>query len=375
MKSCHRRRQSSKTERVRLFAAGAALAALATVSSARAEDSAYCRKVRERASSDASLMIAPTLRAEAMKLPSSLQPGGRVEVAPGGSSYQVRAGASISLVNVYKGTRLGHVADADCALHQATTKAQELLALAADFGRLNALREQVSFLDKQRPVWEAVYAKMEDRFAAQNVTLLNLEDVRVRTTVLSRHRAQIAGEVARLEAAGLSDQRPDVSALVQNLDAAAMKYEREASHVRSLEAVDLTLTGGYVPPIFDAKNSDFFGVVQISYSLGGPFRNAAETRYLDARAEELKTARYESQAQLHTFRKQVQAGLSEAKQELDVVEKRHSVLQATRATFDGAEAPGAAYALAMVDLELLALRADRIFLAGYVRELSRVEEK
>lgn len=370
-----RRRKSPKTSLVRVYAVAAAFAAFATVSSAHAEDSAYCRKVRARASSDASLLIAPTLRAEAMKLPSALQAGGRIEVTPGGSSYQVRAGASISLVNMYKGTRLGPVADADCALHQATIKAQDLLALAADFGRLNALRQQASFLDEQRPVWEAVYAKLEERFAAQNVTLMNLEDVRARTTLLSRHRVRIGGDIARLEAAGLSDQRPNVSALIQSIDATAMKYEREASHVRALDALDLTITGGYVPPILDVKQSDFFGVVQLSYSLGGPFRNAAETRYLDARAEELKTARYETQAHLRTFRQQVRAGLGEAKQDLDVVEKRHASLEATRGALEGSDAAGAAFALAMVDLELLATRADRVFLTGYVRELSHVEEK
>lgn len=357
------------------LAACAALAVVATATSAHADESAYCRKVRARASSDAALLIAPTLRAEVMKLPSALLPGGAVGVTPAGSTYQFRAGASIGLVNMYKGTQLGAVADADCAAYDATTKAHDLLALAADFGRLSALREQAKFLDEQRPVWEAIYAKMAERFAAQNVTLLNLEDVRVRTTVLARHRAHIGGQIARLEATGLGEQRPKVDALIQSIEATSAKYEREQSHVRSLDAFDLTITGGYVPPILDAKDSDFFGVIQVSYSLGGPFRNAAETRYRDARAEEVKNARYETQAQLRAFRDEVRATLGETKQELAIVEQRLAGLLATRRELEGSEATGAAYALAMIDLEILAMRADRVFLTGYARELSHVEEK
>lgn len=267
----------------RISGVATTLALAATAVVAQAEESAYCRKVHARASSDAALLLAPTLRAEALKLPSSLSGGARIDATPTGSSYQVRAGATVSLLNMYKGTRLPVVADADCAQHEATNAAQELLAQAEDFGRLEALRAEAKALDESRPEWERVAAKMTERFAAQNVTLLNVEDVHTRTVALERRRAQIGGEIGRIEASGLGTQRPNVAALAQNIDAAATKYERETSHVRSLDAFDLSLTGGYVPPVLDTKESDFFGVIQISYNLGGPFRNAAESRYRAAR--------------------------------------------------------------------------------------------
>lgn len=358
----------------RLGGLGVALAVVATSLAARADDSAYCRRVHARAASDAALLIAPTLRAEALKLPSALSPGGHIDPTPSGSSYQVRAGATVSLLNMYKGTRLPVVADADCAQHDATIAAEALLAQAEDFGRLGALRAEAKALDESRPAWERVAAKMRERFAAQNVTLLNLEDVETRTVALERRRMQIGGEISRIEATGLDAQKPNIAALAQRIDATAMKYESEASHVRSLDAFDLAITGGYVPPILDSKESDFFGVIQISYSLGGPFRNAAESRYLAARAEELKTARAETQGQLRLFREHVKAVLAAARGELEIVERRTVALRSTRAQLDGSEATGAAYAVAMVDLELVALRADEVFLAGYVRELSHVEE-
>ena len=339
-----------------------------------ADDSAYCRRVHARADSDAALLIGPTVRAEAIKLPSSLQANGRVDPTAGGSSYQFRAGATVSAVGMYKGFRLGSVADADCAQHQAITNAQELLEQAPDFGRLSALRDQAVFLDGRRSTWETISSKMSERFAAQAVTLLNVEDVRTRSALLMRRRAQIGGEIARIEATGVESNRGQVSQLIRSIETTSMKYEREVSHLRSLDAFDIHVTGGYVPPIFDATRSDFFGLVQVSYNLGGPWRNSAENRFLSARDEELKTARYELQRQLKLFRSHVKAALAGAKQELDIVEKNVSALKADRASIEGSDAPSAAYAQAMTDLELISSEADKVFLAGFIRELSHVEE-
>ncbi len=373
MKS-RRRGQSSNTSLFRLCAVGAAIAAVATASSANADDSAYCRRVRARASSDAALLIAPTLRAEALKLPSSLAAGGRLDATPGGSNYQIRAGGSVSLINIYKGTRLSVIADADCAQHAATTAAQELVLQAQTFGRVNGLRAEASFLEAHRAEWEAIATQMAARLAAQNVTLPNVEDVLARTTSLARRRTVVSGEIARIEASGLDTQKPNVAALAQNVDSTTMRYEREASHVRAFDSWDFTVTGGYVPPVFDSKQSDFFGVVQVSYSIGGAFRNAAESRYLEARSDELKTSRSEVQTQLHSFRQQIKADLTAAKGELTIVETRVAALQATRTQLEGSDASGAPYALAMVDLELVAMRAEQVFLAAFARELTHVEE-
>ncbi len=354
---------------------GAALAVVAVQSPAQADESAYCRRVHARAASDAALLIAPTFRAEALKLPSALEPGAQLAATPTGASYQVRAGGSVSFLNMYKGTRLPIVADADCAQNDAVTAAEELLAQAEDFGRLGALRGEAKALDESRAEWERIAAKMTERFTAQNVTLLNLEDVQTRVTALERRRVQVGGEIKRLEATGLDAHKPDIGALERRIEAASSKLERETAHVRSLDAFDLAITGGYVPPVLDAKNPDFFGVIQLSYNLGGPFRNAAESRYVAARAEEIKTARNETHAHLRLFREHVKAVLFGARGELEIVQKRIAALRVIRGQLDGSEATGAAYAGAMVDLELVALHADEVFLTGYVRELSHVEEK
>ena len=63
-----------------------------------------------------------------------------------------------------------------------------------------------------------------------------------------------------------------------------------------------------------------------------------------------------------------------AKQELAIVDRNLAALRADRAGVDGSDAPLAAYVTAMTDLEIISAEADQVFLAGYIRELSHVEE-
>ena len=358
-----------------LAAVAACVASVAIAAPAQAQESAYCQKVRARAAADSALLFAPSVRVEGVKLPSAIQPrGGLDATAQTGAEYQLRAGGALNLINVYKGTRVVAVADADCAQHEATMTAQELLAQAPDFGRLAALRSQVQFLDSRQAAWEAITTKMSERFAAQSSTLLNVEDVRARASLIARRRAQLGGEVSRIEATGLEGRRGKVSALIHAVETTAMSYEREVSHLRSLDAWDLNLTGGYVPPVLNSDRNDFFAVVQVSYNLGGPWHTSAEGRYLRARGEELKTARYETHRQLRIFREQMKGAIVAAKQELAIVDKNLAALRADRVGVEGSDAPLAAYATAMLDLELISGEADQLFLTAYIRGLSHVEE-
>jgi hypothetical protein len=341
---------------------------------ASAEESAYCRKVHARASADAALLYAPTARAEALKLPTAIQPGGRIDSTGQGNNYQFRAGLSISAIQIYKGTRMTPVADADCAHHEAVFAAQELLSLGMEVGRLAALRSQAAYLESHRAVWEEITHKMDERFEAKTTTLLEATDVRTRAATVARRHAQLGAEIARLEAMGIQGPHASIAQLMHAVDASAMRYEREVSHVRSLDAWDLNVTGGYVPPVMDAPRSDFFGLVQVSYNLGGPWRNAAESRYLAARAEELKDAKYELRRQLVQFREQAKRSSVHAKRELEIVERGLALLKADRAAIESSEAPSVFYARSMLDLELIGAEAERVFLTTLIRELSRVEE-
>lgn len=356
------------------LAAIAALVALVFTTHAGAQETPYCAKVRARAAADAALLIAPMVRAEGIKLPSALQKGGTIDPTGAGSGYQFRAGLTVSPLDVYRGFKVVDLADADCDQHNATTSAQELLQGAAFYGRLPALRKQQAFLDESRPRWEAAVAKAEARLEAKVTTLAEADDVRFRSTALERFREQIAGEVGRFEASGIDAKRAMVTELVRAVESASVRFEEKSSHIRSLDTWEVHLTGGYVPAAF-GQNSDYFGVIQVSYNVGGFWRNAAESRYKAARQDEVKTARYETVNQLRLFREQMKATANQASRERAIVERRVATLTASQKALLSTDALGAAHALALIDLELVTAESDRVFLTALIEELSHLENK
>jgi hypothetical protein len=313
--------------------------------------------------------------AQAVKVPAAVEPGGGFDPSAAGSGYQVRAGMSISAIDIYKGTRVLRVADADCAQQDRVVTAQELLLHAADFGRLAALRDQAAFLDSKASTLEVAATSMEQRFAAKTITLAEVEDVRTRVAAINRSRAQIGGEIDRLTAEGVEEYHGAVSDLIRTLEATAMSYEREVTHVRSLDAWDVSLTGGYIPPALSYHQSDYFALLQVSYSLGGPWHTAHDSRYLDAREEEMRSARYELRRELEVMRARTKATAAQSRRELEIVEKRVAELTSSRSAFEGSDASAAPSARTRLDVELVATEADRVFLTGLIRELARLEEK
>jgi hypothetical protein len=353
-------------------AASVALAAcaLASTSPARADDATYCRKVQARAAGDAALLFAPSLQVQGIRFPAS----GTVDAGvTTGSGYQLRASVSWSPLDAYKGTRVLRVGEADCARQQAIEAAQELLEHGLDLARYPAAKRQRDLLHARRPSWEAIAASTDRRLEANVTTVVEADDVRVRIAALELATAQTDGEVERIESTGIERYRGTLGNLAKTLDSTSMHYEREASHVRTIEPWDVRLTGGYVPEAFGAT-SDFFGVIQVSYNVGGIWRNGAESRYLDARAEELKKSRSELQDRLRVFRARVKVAAAQTKRELATTEARFAALTAVRKSIEASEAAAGPHQLAIIDLELVAADSNRTFLGTYLEELSRMEE-
>jgi len=346
------------------------------VSDARAEDTAYCRKVRARSASEAALLIGPTLRVEGVKLPTSqsvvLDPtlGTPVPGPTSGNEYQLRASISISPLYMYKGLRVLGVGDADCEQHVPAATAMAILAQERDYGRLPALKKQADFLAAKRASWEALKVTSEQRLHANVTTLQQTEDVRARTEALERQRGLVDSEARRVELLGGKPYSGSLTELAHSVDERAMDYERKASNVRKLDAWDLRVTGGYIPPWFGSSKSDTYGILALSYNIGGAWQHASETRYLEARQDELKESN-ELSARLATFRHELENELARSQRELNLVESRMTVLTASREALSSADALKASHALLLVDLELIGAESERIYLAELVGQISR----
>lgn len=345
------------------------LAALASPSIAQADDapSAYCRKVEARADGDAALLFAPSVTADAIKFPdSSAIDAGVLK----GSSLQLRSGLSWSPLDAYKGFRVLRVAKADCTAHESVVTVREVLAQGEDFGRLPALRKQAAFLEASRATWEAIAQKANERTAAKVTSVLEENEIRARVSELTRKHVAVTGEIAILEARGVEAFRGMLSALVTKLETDSARFESEASHVRSLDPWDVRLSGGVIP---HERPVDYYAILHVSFNFGAFSRNAAETRYLEARADEQKKARYETRGQVERFRAQAKTGAARARRDGELLDKQIQSLVTVRDALASSEAPNAPHAHAIIELGRISLEAERTYSTALAEELARLE--
>jgi hypothetical protein len=312
-------------------------------------------------------MFAPTVQAQGIKFPSNGALGTGVTA---GDGYQFRAALSWSPLDFYKGFQVKSVGTADCQQHEVVVSVREVLTQAGDYGRLPALKKQVAYLDEAKTECDRISAKSEERVAAHVSSIHDSAEVRGRITHVMRSRERSQGEIDRLQARGVEAFRGSLTALVSAAERETMAFEKQASHVRSLDAWDFRVTGGVVPQV---QPVDYFGVVQIGFNFGAFSHNAQESRYLSARADELTKARYELRAQVEQFRAHIKSTAAQARRELTIVEKQSAMLAADKAAIESADSANAAQALALITLDSILVESERVYLTNLTAELARLE--
>jgi hypothetical protein len=328
--------------------------------------SPYCRKVRARAAADAALLRAPHLVADAIRFPSS----NRVDLGPTvGNGFQVRAALSFSPTDFYRGGVLGDAGDADCRAHDAGDRVRIGLEGLADLGRLPALRVQAAYLDAHRSEWRALLGKAGEQLAAHLVTMVEYHELRRLTEALERKSASVAGEIDRLEVGGdaLSSPR-ELDALTRTYAAESDAAERAVDHLRALDPWAFKVTGGVIPPL-GAQPADWFGIAELSYTLGAPWHARGDAQAAEARADEVRQAHDELPSRLSDAERGLRAELKATKRELAAVDAQLEATEATRASLEGGDAPNLAHARAMLIIEGLDAESDRVFLRALAAAL------
>jgi len=342
------------------------LAPLIAASGARAEEPTtdYCRKVTAQAQGDAALLFAPTVSAQAIRFPASgIANSTGTQV---GKDVQPRATLGIGLVDMYKGAGVLDVAHADCAREQSAVTLRELIEARADLGRLPALEKQLDYLRRRRPDVAAMVDRADQRLAAKVGTILEVSEIRRKALEIDRKISQLEGEVALL-----SRRRPpaltgEVKAMLDQYDQRAVEYENRVSHVRNLQPWALNVTGGVVAqPVVD-----YFGVIELSYNFGGIVRNGAESRALEAREHEIKNARYELHAQVAMLLDELRESVTQMQHEVTALDAHLARLTSERASLAGVEAPNKDQVVSSLELETIALEADRTYLAVLIDQRS-----
>jgi len=344
-----------------------------------AQQTPYCKQVRARAASDADYLMTPRVIVQGLHFPhgSELADSGPVL----GSGYQLRTGLTFSPVDFYKGRGVVRAGDADCKRHEASVALDDALGHSTESARLSALLQQGEFLRGHAEDWRNISARAAARLSQRIITVVDFNSVQRSIDTLEHKLVQVAGEAEQLKArqlrvsgmlpsgkglgAAQAADTPPVPDLASEYFRQSMRYERETSGVRQMDDWKLQITGGVIPlyPV------DWYGTVELSFSLGALVRGQHEERYIEGRSEDLRYARDGVETRLAQFRAQTSAALEQARRDLGLVDHSLEVLRATRLALEQSEAESAAQARDLIAIEQVAVESDSVFLRSFVGAL------
>lgn len=321
-----------------------------------------CRRLAAEARSTAALLYAPDLEVQGLRLPA----GGELDepAGPLGQGVQARAALSVSPIDVVRGRHVIAAAAADCERTTAAERIGEMLRHGAAYGRAAALRGQVAFLDDRLGGADTVVAEAERRLDRHLTTAADLEGLRLRRLRLHRKRSAARQELAVLEAER-TDAAVAPAAELARYERAVMALERRQSSLRRLAAWDVALRAGAAA---GEHGGEWFGVISFSFDLGQPWQAAAESRYLAARGDELRTADRELRGQLARFHAGLRASAAELDGELRLVDAELAGIARRVEALHRVESASAHDQIAAAELERLDLEADQVFLRRLLAE-------
>jgi len=365
-------------DRARRWASCGVLAALgsclyATGLAAQASD--YCDKTRARAASDAALMIAPKLFGQFLRFPSTQESQLDAQLYPdlgtsSGRSYQLRLGMYFSASDAYRGLRLTQASELDCRAHEARVDIERAMIALPEIAKLVGARAQLALLRTRADEWSAIRERARARLGASLITLGELQELDGRITLIERKRAELEASVADLEAQGIGELSRDIGELERDYVQAENAHEAELSSAKRWTAWDLAVTGGALMPVSAPAQVDWYGWVELRYSLGDLFSAHSQSTYLRARAAELEHAQYEIPQRLFILRKQVEVQRQYAERELGLIEKQWQFVNATLTALAASVSEATSQARDSLVVEQIAVQADLERLRGTLGALS-----
>ncbi len=326
---------------------------------ARAEGpSDYCQKVTASAEADAALLIAPTAHAQLIRYPNNgaADPSGFQL----GHGLQPRAAVSVGFVDVYKAFGVLDVARAECSRHASASSLEEIVAQRGDIGRLRALELKLAFLREQSDAVQDLVRNAEERFVAHTTTLPEVQDLRIRALSFGRRSAETELEIAMIKGRGLTMPAEPLSDLLRRYEEQSVRTEDRVAHVRNLEPWKFGVIGGVAAnPTVDA-----YGIAELSYNFGGLFSVGATGRAVDARARELKNARYEMRHAVETLVRELRANAEQSRRLARAIEAELARMTRDRASLESADAPNKQTVIATMTLQMIDLEAEQRFLTA-----------
>ena len=344
--------------------AGVALALCCAVSRAHAQQEApFCLQAKERAASDAALLMMPRLVLQELRFPRNNQ----VDLGSiTGSGFQFRAALSFSFVDFYKGLTLMDVGDAACLEHESKMSVKDRLDFARDIAQLAALGAQVAFLQQRKSDWDTILSRAAERLSRRVITVLDFTRVQQLTASLERKLAQLQGDVSQLRARVPRTSGASLAQLVHEYTQRSARLEREVASSRALDAWQLRVSGGVIAQ----APLDWYGLAELSVSFGAFVRPSHEHAYERARALQLATAPDELPMQVRNLRQQNEAAAERARHELAASERSVAALTAARQLLESFDAENVQQARDALIVESISAESEVVFLNKLIDALA-----
>jgi TolA-binding protein len=340
---------------------------------AGAADSAYCRRVRAEAASEAARLLSPRVVAQGLRFPQNLT-GLPLSGADGtgGSPFQARAGLALEPLEIVKGVELLRISDFECEAHEARTELELFVENAEGAARLPALRAQVEYLKGQQAKWQQLLGVQEQSFKQHVITVFELNQVRTKAMALDRRLAQAEGEAERLTARGYQRADKPVSQVVERWIDQTVRADSARMGVRGLSFWNFRFTGGVVA---SQQAPDWYAMAEFSVHFGVLMQDHFDKKALTARQEELRTERSGEQHRVTELQEHLAILKRQTQRELELVQGQLDSLGNVRGSLEKAESPNAAWAAALLACDELLAEAERAYLATLARELSTLLEE
>jgi hypothetical protein len=276
-----------------------------------------------------------------------------------GEEDQVRAVASYSLADARRG-RLTRVRGEVACVNAEATRGLELYARTALLApRARALQSALSGVSAELERVERIEERTRAKFDARVIGIGDLDRVHHAAGVVRATVHQMKHDLAEIEPllAGTSAERSPES-LIRSFRDSAIDVARTESRLRSAHAWDIGARAGVVV----APVREYFGVLEVSYSLGQPFQSAAESRYRRARRDELLSEEEPLIAAARAAEGARAAVISSAGEELVELERELAFLKRTREAFQSSEAEQTLLQIDEIELREIAGNLRRAYL-------------
>jgi hypothetical protein len=322
------------------------------------ERAPYCQRVQAEARSKASLLFAPRLEAQALRVPGVDLLGGQVPI-PKQEEFQARVLLAYSPIDLFRGRTVLEVAAAECERNVAQEHLQRTLRQGSAVGRASALRQQASYLSARLPRVDELVLEAERRLERHVSTLLEVDELRLRRLRLHRNLSEARQELTQLEELGMDDSSAlSLRGEVERYERATLEMERSRSTLRRMDAWQVDLRAGVVP----APDFDWLAIVSLSYNFGSIPQAGAERTYMEARRDELRSTDGELRIQIERLQRWAQTSVTQLREELALVERQLELRRQQEAAVERQDSERYMHLRALAELEQIELEAHRVFL-------------